>query len=80
MTVERPVEASVVVADWLAALTDAQREAARLCWLEGYTQREASCVLGIWHSAIWYRLSAARQKWGVDTEQQRRLRVCSNRE
>lgn len=31
--------------------------------------REAGERLGVWQSAVWYRLAGARKKWRGDTEQ-----------
>lgn len=69
----RPTERAVTWGDWLRVLTPAQREAVRLCWVEGYTMREAGERLGVWQSAVWYRLAGARKKWRGDTEQNARF-------
>ena len=67
----RPTERAVIWGDWLRALTDAQREAVRLCWVEGCTMREAGDVLGIAHTSIQSRLDWARRKYGVTVQERR---------
>jgi predicted DNA-binding protein (UPF0251 family) len=49
------------LAEWSEALTDAQREAVRLCWVEGYTQEEAAQMLGVTQPALSMRLENARK-------------------
>lgn len=62
---DRDIENEMVqretIAEWLASLTDAQREAVRLVWIEGYTQEEAAQVLGITHQGIAKHLALARR-------------------
>jgi len=48
------------LAEWSEALTAAQREAVRLCWVEGYTQEEAAQMLGVTQRALRYRLALAK--------------------
>ncbi len=64
-TMDRDIENEMVqretIAEWLASLTDAQREAVRLCWIEGYTQEEAAQMLGVTLRALQYRLRSARK-------------------
>jgi RNA polymerase sigma factor (sigma-70 family) len=61
---EREIEAALeqreAIAAFLATLTDAQREAVRLCWAEGYTQAEAAEMLGITRQGVAKRLALAR--------------------
>lgn len=64
----RPTERAATWGDWLRALTDAQREAVRLCWVEGYTMREAGARLGIAHTSVQNRLQWARKKYGVTVQ------------
>ena len=66
----RPTERAATWSDWLRALTPPQREAVRLCWVEGYTMREAGERLGITHWSVADRLEYARKKY-VDTRQDR---------
>lgn len=56
------------LAAWYEALTDAQREAVQLCWVEGYTMREAGDVLGIAHESVRDRLDWARKKWAMTAQ------------
>ncbi len=62
---DRDIENEMVqretIAEWLASLTDAQREAVRLCWIEGYTQEEAAQMLGVTHQAVQERLKFAKR-------------------
>lgn len=71
----RPTERAVTWGDWLRALTDAQREAVRLCWVEGYTMREAGAIVGVTHWSIADRLEYARKKYG-DTRQAVAFSLC----
>jgi RNA polymerase sigma factor (sigma-70 family) len=61
---DRDIEAALVqretIAEWLASLTDAQREAVRLVWIEGYTQEEAAERLGITRQGVAKHLALAR--------------------
>lgn len=61
---DRDIENALVqretIAEWLASLTDAQREAVRLVWIEGYTQQEAAEELGITQQAVAIRLKNAK--------------------
>ena len=70
----RPTEGAATWRQWFASLTAPQREAVRLCWLEGYTIREASACLGVTYTAIWSRLYWARKKARA-TDQNATLRV-----
>ena len=67
----RPVERAAVLSDWLRVLTPAQREAVMLCWVDGYTMREAGERLGVTHSAVRNRLRWARLKWGIGAQKMR---------
>lgn len=62
---ERDIEAGLVqretLTEWSEALTDAQREAVRLCWVEGYTQAEAAQMLGVTQQAVSKHLRYARK-------------------
>ena len=49
-------------------LTPAQREAVCLCWVEGYTMREAGARLGIAHTSVQARLEWARKKYGMTVQ------------
>lgn len=64
MTTDRDVEMLTeqreVIAAWYDSLTDKQRQAVRLCWIEGYTQQEAAEGLGITHQAVADRLATAK--------------------
>lgn len=64
-TMDRDIENEMVqretIAEWLASLTDAQREAVRLVWIEGYTQKDAAQMLGITQQGIAKRLALARK-------------------
>ena len=71
----RPTERACAWGDWLHALTEPQREAVTLCWVEGYTMREAGDVLGIAHESVRDRLDWARRKFGGMTAQAHRGRV-----
>lgn len=60
------VEAEVIgnnaVSDMLACLTDKQKEAVRLCFIEDRTQREAMEILGLSKGALQERLESAKNK------------------
>ncbi len=62
---DRDIENEMVqretIAEWLASLTDAQREAVRLVWIEGHTQQEAAEMLGITQQSLQERLVWARK-------------------
>lgn len=62
---DRDIENEMVqreaIAAFLASLTDAQREAVRLVWVEGYTQEEAAQMLGVTQQGIAKRLALARK-------------------
>lgn len=64
MTTDRDIEALIeqreFIASWYDALTDKQRQAVRLCWIEGYTQQEAAEELGITQQAVAIRLKNAK--------------------
>ncbi len=68
MTTDRDVEMLTeqreVIAAWYDSLTDKQRQAVRLCWIEGYTQQEAAEELGITQSCLQRRLRRARMRAG----------------
>ena len=64
----RQTERAVTWSDWLRMLTPAQREAVRLCWVEGYTMREAGAQLGVSHGAVRNRLGWARKKFGIGAQ------------
>ena len=65
----RPTERAATWSDWLRVLTPPQREAVRLCWVEGYTMREAGERLGVGHTAVQARLDWARKKYGVTVQE-----------
>lgn len=60
------VEAGVIgnntVSDMFACLTDKQKEAVRLCFIEGRTQREVMEILGLSKGALQERLESAKNK------------------